>query len=364
MPELKDIILHDFPQLVPHEKKSTGKTLVVYDTENDRFTTIAKVEELLNTLGIPSHILDHGSRAGKVLVVDNKLKIDFKNQKTLGGNKGHAFENKLASDLNKAVNSPESLEDLGLTYLQGIFDILPRDEIQTVQQVGKRNVARTLQKDQLPENMIILPNLSALPDEALKDTEDIYDKIGAALSDIDVVTFDEKYHFISVKSSPTVAFLNTGLGRDTAEGWERTFLGILAYFGGVNPQEVIDGLEAYWESHEVKDKSGELRRWRYFDDPSLLQEVPFNPENVTNMLKQAIGKNYIMVHDQHTYYVDESTVRRYSSPVQLEQVKFPHENRMRFDYVLRTDGLKIHLAIRDKNRTGRPTQMVIEYKEL
>jgi len=279
------------------------------------------------------------------------------------GNKGNEFEDKLLLDFKNYIKERYPFNAKNYSYpefMQQFIDMLEsnKEKIMSAEKVGQENTPRPLgiEGDQLYVSVR----------GSGRST-----KIGAALSDINVVTNKRTIH-LSLKYGSTVTFMNSGVGkffpRDRfVKGKEADFSDLpqaMAIFEtfGIDPVKFQNVFTNYIEPNPDEKKR-----------KSEKEIVEFKPDKrrMENLIKTAIGWNYYLLHLDnknhiHIQEMTESFLRTASTLASdTIQIQYPTKGTAkRVDMIVTTKKFRLKWNIRNKQSGIAPSHIMCDYEFL
>lgn len=279
------------------------------------------------------------------------------------GNKGNEFEDKMLSDFEKYIDGGYPFTSKNYNYPEFMNEFInmlakTKEKIKSVSKVGQENTPRPLgiSGDQLYVSVR----------GAGRST-----KIGAALSDINVVTNKRTMH-LSLKYGSTVTFMNSGVGkffpRDKfVKGKQADFSDLphaMAIFRtfGIDPVKFQKVFTNY-----VEPQPGEKKR------KSEKEIVEFKPDKLKmeNLIKTAIGYDYYLLHldNKNHIHIQEMTESYLKTASTLAsdtiQIYYPTKgSAKRVDMIVMTKKFKLKWNIRNKQSGIAPSHIMCDYEFL
>lgn len=317
----------------PLDPSSRKSAFTLRDPDNNRIEKAMQFAELLQERN-PEFQVDL-AREGRDVQVEG-ITLRFKNEKTAGGNKGHHFENAVAAALQE--------RNLSSVPAAAVFQVLNKqfgsspEDVVKVEMVGAANVRRTLDF----KTGIALPR-GVRPGE--------FDKIGLALSDINLTLADGRLVPVSLKSGPRVTLINAGVAGGKREYWGDKVASILELFGGVDIERVIDGFEVYEGKSSTKQA---IPR-------ELINLETLDMETVQEFILHAMGAEYILLHDNHAIWISPQLLQRLVESLKPQYVAYPGPSRKRFDMLFSSPLFTVLINIRNKQGGLYPSHIMADY---
>lgn len=334
----------------PQPQRTKGN-ITVLDNENNREEALMLVKDLASKQ-LP---LENIKRSRRDLTLDD-VNLVFKNASTSSGNKGIQFEEEILSKIEEGDRSYPGVEGVE-KILQKEFNSSLEDVV-SVLPLGAANTRRPLSLSQLKKGTLV-----CLP-KGVTDFRD-GDAIAEALAD-GVLQLKNGQHIpLSIKHSEKVSLINAGLSAGVRnpdlrqnEVKKDIIINICeALSPEIDTQKVIQGfIDFYEEKTSINYDSEQQRR------KSTINKIPItlNPDVFANLLISAAGFNYIMIHDEHVFYMKKSLVERMAR-IQKATVAYPDSTRGRFDLHFEAVGMKGIITLRDTNADGWVDKLLIEY---
>ena len=198
-------------------------------------------------------------------------------------------------------------------------------------------------------------------------------EVGAMLKDAFIRAEDGSEYNVSLKTSETVSFINTGVKELFPEKifkeYEKTGVFEPQTKNGVNGQDILDmfGIDGV-KMAEVFNKynTGGKRSRSVKNEVDVLDIVKKN--GLIDLMKTVVGCNYILVHKiknvVHTY--DLRTIgdmNKFIGTLKSAKVLYPTDGKAkRIDVKIETTNLKLKFNIRAKDGTVFPTHMQCDYE--
>jgi len=280
-------------------------------------------------------------------------------------NRGQDFEDTLVMEAQQEIKKHKT-KNLGV--LNSILSrVLPDrfnmtlTDITSIEGTGALNVKRPIRQDLLTARP---PILVALPANVKPGD---WAGIGYALADARVNFRDSTFINVSVKSGASVAFINAGTGgRDR---WEETVQNIL-YALGFAETEVkytMKGFHVAGRNRELEIERGmaelqeDVLEEREVADSRY--DLVINQKAAAQFIANAIGGDYLMIHDRHAYWMDTKVRNFLLKNLELVKVQFPGESRAQLDILLKSAGLsQIRIQLRpEKASYTFPTRLQCSY---
>jgi hypothetical protein len=299
--------------------------------------------------------------------VSNRRDVSFKGYKLEFKfnviNRGQEFEDALVLEAQQEIKKHKT-KNLGVfntilsQVLPSIFGKTLAD-VQMIEGTGALNIKRPIQTDLLFGNP---PTLVALPSGTQPGD---WEGIGYALADARVHFIDNTILNVSAKSGLKVAFINVGLGGQ--KRWEEMTRGVLVAIGLDSKEitRIITGFKiaAIKRRDNIEQVTAELREEREILDSN--KNVQLNIPAVSRFIANAIGGSYLMIHDNHAYWVDDKVRNLMLKDLQAVRIQYPGHHRSQLDILLHSAGLSsIKLQIRaEKGSSIYPTRLQCGYLE-
>jgi hypothetical protein len=256
------------------------------------------------------------------------------------GNRGNAFEIKLAEDLELFARTRNLNKDYRYkNFIQSFCaPYISATDIEIISE-GALNKKRPLV---ISGNKVLISGGG---------------NIGKTVTDITFV-HDGKPEYLSLKLGGTVTFFNIGIKKIITSkdinnyNISKKGLALLNLFG-IDETKFCDVFNSYNKNSE----SGEI------------QERPnFDKKRLEEFLASGIGYGYWMVHaksatstDIHYYYMDKNTMQN-AVKVQDLTVRYPIGKAKRIDIFIKTPVFTFKLNIRSKDGGLYPTHIMCDYK--
>lgn len=280
-------------------------------------------------------------------------------------NKGKEFEDVLVLEAQQELKKHQT-KNLGVlnTILSQVLPDrfgLSLADISSIEGTGALNVKRPIRQDLLTGSS---PMLVALPANVKPGD---WAGIGYALADARVNFKNNTFINVSVKSGATVAFINAGLGgRDK---WEKALQDILLALGFsiADIKYTLKGFHtvvarrtANIEQSTAALLEGTLEEREVVD---VKQDLVLNQKAISQFIANAIGGEYLMVHDNHAYWIDTKVRNTLLKNLELVKVQFPGAARDQLDILLRSVGMPmIRIQFRpEKASYTFPTRLQCSY---
>lgn len=296
---------------------------------------------------------------GSMIYVSGKM-IAAKGGKN---NKGNEFEDKLLADFVTYIETGAPFNAKSYNYPEFMDQFLgimskTKETIKSAKKVGQENTPRPLgiTGDQLYVSVRGSGRAT---------------KIGAALSDINIVTNKRTIH-LSCKYGSTVTFMNSGVGkffpRDKfVKGKQADFSDLphaMAIFRtfGIDPVKFQKVFTNY-----VEPKPGEKKR------KSEKEIVEFKPDKtrMENLIKTAIGYDYYLLHldNKNHIHIQEMTESYLKTASTLAsdtiQIQYPTKgSAKRVDMIVTTKKFRLKWNIRNKQAGIAPSHIMCDYEFL
>jgi hypothetical protein len=278
-------------------------------------------------------------------------------------NRGQEFEDTLVLEAQQEIKNHET-KNLGVlnTILTQMLPVLfdkSFADVQAIEGTGALNTRRPIRSDLLYGSP---PILVALPSGAQPGN---WRSIGYALADARVHLDDGTIINVSAKSGPNVAFINAGIGG--ASKWEETSRGILTAIGFDTNEtnRIIEGFKiaAVKRRDAIERVTAELREKREIQD--VRYDVQLDLAAVARFIANSVGGEYLMIHDNHGYWVDNKVRNLFTKDIEVVRVQYPGYVRSQLDIYLQSAGLsQIKVQIRaEKGSAIYPTRLQCLYQE-
>lgn len=279
------------------------------------------------------------------------------------GNKGNEFEDKLLLDFENYIKEEYSFSSKNYNYpefMQQFINMLAsnKEKIKSAKKVGQENTPRPLGID--GDQLYVSVRGSG------RST-----KIGAALSDINVVTNKRTIH-LSLKYGSTVTFMNSGVGRffprdKFVKGKKADFsdnpeaMAIFKTFG-IDPVK----FQAVFTNY-IEPEPGEKKR------KAEKEIIEFKPDKtkMESLIKTAIGWDYYLLHLDsknhiHIQEMTESFLRTASTLASdTIQIYYPIKgSAKRVDMIVTTKKFRLKWNIRNKQSGIAPSHIMCDYEFL
>lgn len=278
-------------------------------------------------------------------------------------NKGNEFEDKLLSDFEKYINlgAPFTAKNYNYPeFMREFTDLMTSkgEKIKAAKKVGQENTPRPLgiNGDQLYVSVR----------GAGRST-----KIGAALSDLNIITNKRTVH-LSCKYGSTVTFMNAGVGKffpreKFVKGKQTDFSDLpmaMAIFEtfGIDPVKFQKVFTNY-----VDPAPGEKKRKA---EKEIVEFKP-NKTKMENLIKTAIGWDYYLLHldNKNHIHIQEMTEQYLKTAATLSsdtiQILYPTKgSAKRVDMIVTTKKFKLKWNIRNKQAGVAPSHIMCDYEFL
>jgi hypothetical protein len=334
----------------PQSQRTKGN-ITVLDNENNREEALMLAKDLASKQ-LP---LENIRRSRRDLTLDD-VNLIFKNASTSSGNKGIQFEEEI---LSKIEEGDRSYPGVG-----GVEKILQKEfnssleDIVSVIPLGAANTRRPLSLSQLKKGTLV-----CLP-KGVTDFRD-GDAIAEALADGALQLKNGQHIPLSIKHSEKVSLINAGLSAGVRnpdlrqnEVKKDIIINICeALSPEIDTQKVIQGFIDFYEKRASINYDSEQQR-----RGSTINKIPItlNPDVFATLLISATGFNYIMIHDEHVFYMKKSLVEKMAR-IREATVAYPDSTRGRFDLHFEAVGMKGIITLRDTNADGWVDKLLIEY---
>lgn len=275
-----------------------------------------------------------------------------------GANKGNAFEDVLLADFQTYIERGCPFNSKNYKYpkfIEEFTNMIAPEKIKTVRKVGQENTPRPLglTGDQLYVSVR----------GGARQT-----KIGAALSDIDVVTNKRTIH-LSLKFGTTVTFMNAGVGKifpkdkfeknsDASFDDMPMAMAIFKTFG-IDPVKFRKVFTDYVEPAPGQKKTKAPKEIKFFKADKLKME---------NLIKTAIGYDYMLCHldnkgEIHIQNMTEQYLRQAAAlTTEKVQINYPiGGSAKRVDMIVETKKFTLKWNIRNKQAGRYPTHIMCDY---
>jgi len=345
-PMLNDLALEDKIKAkgLALRKKISSKTWIVEDPENKRED---KLKDFLRSEG--------GVPVGLRNIKIGNYTLIFKNQNYVGKG-GIDFEKSAVENMTED-NSPLS------SFLQSVD--LTLEDVKKVEHLGSLNTSRSI-------NFNILETQNTLLSLPSGVSEGDFGSIGDALADARVYLktinplSGKPYINVSMKSGKKVTFLNAGIANRGAWAWNKAVFHLCKAFGfsSDDSKSILDGFE---QAAETRHTKLELKMNNLISEKRNLEfngpQFNLKLDNLKRFIDNAIGEDYLMIHDAHSMYIDSTLREKMSRGLKLDRVAFPSSSRARLDIYLQSEGLsQIIINIRAKNEAKLyPTHIMVDY---
>lgn len=280
-------------------------------------------------------------------------------------NRGQIFEDTLVVEAQQELKAHKTknlgtLNTLLSKFLPDRYDLSFMD-VASIAGTGALNVRRPIRQDLLTANP---PILVALPANVKPGD---WAGIGYALADARVNFKDGTFINVSVKSGPTVAFINAGLGGKSK--WEGTVQNILYALGfaEIEVKHIMRGFYIAGENRRINIERGmaELQENTLDEreEVDVRYDLAVNQKAITQFIANAIGGDYLMVHDNHAYWMGTKVRNFLLKNLELVKVQFPGHARSQLDILMRSAGLsQIRVQIRaERGSYTFPTRLQCSY---
>lgn len=275
-----------------------------------------------------------------------------------GANKGNAFEDVLLADFQTYIERGCPFNAKNYKYpkfMEEFTNMIAPEKVKSARKVGQENTPRPL--GMTGDQLYVSVRGGA------RQT-----KIGAALSDIDVVTNKRTIH-LSLKYGTTVTFMNAGVGKifpkdkfeknsDASFDDMPMAMAIFKTFG-IDPVKFRKVFTDYVEPAPGQKKTKAPKEIKFFKADRLKME---------NLIKTAIGYDYMLCHldnkgEIHIQNMTEQYLRQ-AATLETEKVQINYPiggSAKRVDMVVETKKFTLKWNIRNKQAGRYPTHIMCDY---